>query len=245
MQQQRNSEPTTKPPTFLQGLMQEQMRTNDVALRNIETIPGGYDQLRRMFESTTEAFQSAQDDAGDASSGGQPTLEQMLGGMGLAGAGAGSGAARGAGDSSAATPATGPNAAPLPNPWSSGTGGGGAAGGLGGAGGAGGLADLLGAMGGGGGGMGGMGRGANMVQNPQMQENAMRMMQNPQMQQMVTQMMQNPQMQQMLLQQNPQMRDAVEANPTLRNLIFSPEVRAVSCIFLASDRMIPCDHGVH
>ena len=62
------------------------------------------------------------------------------------------------------------------------------------------------------------------MQNPAMQENAMRMMQNPQMQQMVTQMMQNPQMQQMLLQQSPQMRDAVEANPALRNLIFSPEV---------------------
>lgn len=206
--------------------MQEQMRTNDVALRNIETIPGGYDQLRRMFQSTTEAFESAQEEAGGAAGGGQPSLEQMLGGLGLAGAGAGAGGARGPGDSSIATPATGPNAAPLPNPWSSGTGGGAAPGGLGGlqgAGGAGGLADLMAAMGGG----GGTGGGANMMQNPAMQENAMRMMQNPQMQQMVSQMMQNPQMQQMLLQQNPQMRDAVEANPALRNLIFSPEVRAV------------------
>lgn len=232
-----------------QGLMQEQMRTNDVALRNIENIPGGYDQLRRMFQSTTEAFESAQEDSGGAAGAGQPTLEQMLGNLSVAsggpaeGTGAAAAGANTRGTTGTAAPATGPNAAPLPNPWSSGSGAGAAAGA-----GAGGLTDLLGARGGaGGGGLGGLGAlggagGANLMQNPAMQENAMRMMQNPQMQQMVSSMMQNPQMQQMLLQQNPQMREAVEANPALRNLIFSPEVCTlpamicVHCLFL---------HGAH
>jgi ubiquilin len=40
-------------------LMREMMRNNDRALANLETIPGGFNHLRRMYHTLQEPLESA------------------------------------------------------------------------------------------------------------------------------------------------------------------------------------------
>ena len=147
-------------------LLREQMRTADRAMSNIESLPEGFNALRRMYENVQEPLMSMTTSAQDAASNPFAALRTN------AVAGAGSGANAGAGGDAAAAGGDAtqqPNVSPLPNPWApppaAGAGGGGA-----GAGdrrpgaGAGGMASLFGGLGlDGSGGIGGSGLGAGGV----------------------------------------------------------------------------------
>jgi ubiquilin len=202
---------------FVQNLMAEQMRTNDVAMRNIETFPGGYDHLRRAFTAMDGAVSDAQQEAGTVGAAGGDPLAQMLQSLGMA-PGGGT-AVPDAGGDAAPQASSGPNAAPLPNPWAApGTP---ASGGTGiGAPGAGGLGALAGLFGGGG--NGGVG---SSDQAPYM-NTVMGMMNNPQMQEMARSMMNNPEMMQSMqtmLRADPNVRRVLDSNPAARDMMADPE----------------------
>lgn len=152
--------------------MREAVRSQDLALSQIENQPEGYNALRRMYEDIQEPMFEAQNAAAAA----PPTGGNRL----------------------APAPApTAPNAAALPNPWGRPAAAPAAMGGAGGFGGANPYAAMMGGMGGGGapagganpfagiGGMGGLPPGMDPSQ-------VATMMQNPQMQQMMQQMMSDP-----------------------------------------------------
>lgn len=79
-------------------LMQEMMRNNDRQLANIESLPGGFDALRRMYETV------------------QAPLEESLLGGGDGEGGAGATAPAGAHGGGIAT-AAGASMSAMPNPW--------------------------------------------------------------------------------------------------------------------------------
>lgn len=94
--------------------MREHMRHSDRALSNLEAIPGGFNHLRRMYETIQEPLMNAATQGGaggDAPDSSNPLAalfqgmggqQQQQGGQGAVGAPA------------ASTPE---NAAPMPNPW--------------------------------------------------------------------------------------------------------------------------------
>jgi ubiquilin len=189
----------------MQNLMQEQMRGNDVAMRNIESMPGGYNALRSMFETVNGAqnAQSAPADGDATANASANPLQAMLSSLNLQQQGSpGSAGSSGSQSTDRQAGAAGPNAAPLPNPWQPDTSTqGGAAGGL--PAGLGGLAGLS--------GLGGAGGG-----------NPAAMMQNPQMRSMMTSMMSNPAMLDAMAAQNPQMRAMLD-NPHMRAMLTNPQ----------------------
>ena len=70
------------------------MRSSDRTMSHIENLPGGFDALRRQYESIVEPFQQAM----------QMPVPQDSGA-----------------DNNATPPSPVPNSAPLPNPWSANT----------------------------------------------------------------------------------------------------------------------------
>ena len=181
------------------SLMQEAMRSNDRALSNISSHPGGFNALRQMYESTAGI--------------------DSLGGGGMGGGGD-------ANTDNQRQPA--PADGPLPNPWgapaapaaattptttpSSGAGFpfGGAFG-----------DDMM--MGGGSGSE--MERVAAMIDNPHMQQAMSSMLSNPQAMEAMINM--NPQMRQMV-DANPQMRQMLQNPEALRAMMNPENLRAMA-----------------
>ena len=191
----------------------------DAAMRNIESLPGGYNHMQSMFRNMHDALQEAERDTANNADGGANAqsnpLAQLLGSLNLPGsASAQSGAdgsARSAGGNAdqqatgmTAGAQSGVNAQPLPNPWQpdEAAGGGGSAGanpfaGLAGLGGAGGNMDP---------------------------SSAMQMLQNPEMRQMMINMMSSPGMLDTMAHSNPQMRQMLDSNPPMRSMFSNPQM---------------------
>lgn len=193
------------PPPLLpfQALRNEQIRTMDRSLANIESMPGGFAHLATMMRNLPDPSETLLDE-GQEAQGAQATsaaadnpFAALFENSGGAGA---------------------PNDAPLPNPWAppaASTGGGGGAprgGGLG-------------------AGLGGLGMDMGMGMSP---EEMQRLMadpsQLPYMQEMMQEVMRDPAMQSALvahmqdtMQQDPQYRAMLEANPEMRALVENPE----------------------
>jgi ubiquilin len=206
------------------ALMQEMLRTQDRALQNIASQPGGSEALARHYDEVQSPLLDALN---------VPSVES---------------APQRSGSGPAPAPlGPNPNAAPLPNPWgapSAAQGGNAApaspaAGGVdmaamlrfmgGGPASAGGpgaidMADLLGSMGGGGQHVDAPG--IQQLMNPQM---IAQMLENPMMQQMMQSVAQNPQLMQSVLAMNPMAQQLMQQDPMMAQLVHSPEfVQALS-----------------
>jgi len=186
--------------------MRNAMRNQDLAMSQIENIPGGFSALRRMYEDVQEPMM-------DAFSGAEASSSTGSSGNGSS---SGSGAAGNAmpnpwGSSSSTTnnpPAANANpfmpptpSAPNPmampvNPWA----GAGAAGGSGGM------------------------PGADLNGNPMNLEQTISMLENPMVSQMMDQMMSDPAAMQSLMDSNPMLRQMRETNPQVANMLQNPEM---------------------
>lgn len=183
--------------------MQNMMRNQDLAMSQIENMPGGYNALRRMYEDVQE-----------------PMMDAMMGG-GSRGGDSSSSSASGQGRAGNGT-AGGTNQA-MPNPWgapapstssvptSQGSGGTNP------------FASLMGSMG-----MPGAGSG-NPWANPAMGPNGpnleatLQMMENPMMQQMMQNMMSNPETMRMMMESNPMLQQLRQTNPQVAAIFENPQ----------------------
>lgn len=201
--------------------MQNMMRGQDLAMANIENMPGGFNALRRMYEDVQEPMMDALGGAGSANT----TTGNESGATGHS---------RAAGAANQA----------MPNPWgapsSSSTStnpvaaGGGAANPF---------ASMMGGMGAGGGstnpfaslmggipGAGGAGAANNPWANPmlgpngQNLESTLQMLENPMMQQMMQQMMSNPDNMRQMMQSNPMLQQMAQTNPQAAAMFENPEM---------------------
>lgn len=225
--------------------MQNMMRNQDLAMSQIENLPGGYSALRRMYEDVQE-----------------PMMDAMAGGGGAEGTAGGS-----SGNAANSDGTAGASNAAMPNPWgapassstnASGTNTNQGAGGTGAAA-SNPLASLMGSMGQGAGGagagaannpfaslmssMGSMpgaaggasGGAANPWANPAMGSNVpnlqatLQMMENPLMQQHMQQMMNNPEAMRMMTENNPMLQQLRASNPQAAAMMENPEV---VCLFV-------------
>ncbi|TMW63051.1 hypothetical protein Poli38472_005669 [Pythium oligandrum] len=183
--------------------MREMMRSQDTALRNIESHPEGFNALRRMYHDVQEPLLDAAS-SGSRSAGPAFTMPGVAGGaaapaQGQTNATSSTSAAPANPWATGATSAAGATNNASANPW--------AGGGLGGFGGAGGL-----------GGLGGFGAGAP---NPELMA---QMMQSPLMQPMLDQIANNPQLFiSQMEQMNPQMAAVLNANPQMRQMMMNPD----------------------
>ncbi|CAN7985236.1 unnamed protein product, partial [Ixodes hexagonus] len=195
------------------SMLQELMRTQDRALSNLESVPGGYNALRRMYTELQEPMMNAAQEqfggnpfasllnaGGTGAPGTQPQQQPEDGGQSPSNQGT-------------------ENRNPLPNPWAPGSGGspvgnrtggqappaGGVLGGLGGLGG-----PLGGGLGRGGSGLGGGVGGAGMFGTPGMQSVMRQLAEDPSLMQ---NMMNAPYVQNML--------QALAANPEMANQVMS------------------------
>lgn len=184
--------------------MQQAMRSQDLAMSQLENHPEGFNALRRMFEDVQEPLMEATRDAAAASGSTQSQTQQQTNPW-----------------------ATGePNTSALPNPWGPPPARGAAAGaGVGGAG----ANSFAGMMGGMPGGMGGMGlppgmndptQIAAMMQNPMVQQ----MLRDPQMIQQMARM--DPNLGRML-EANPQMLQMLSDPETLRRMSDPANIQAM------------------
>ncbi|EER92919.1 hypothetical protein BDA96_01G552500 [Sorghum bicolor] len=198
-------------------LMREMMRNTDRAMSNIESSPEGFNMLRRMYETVQEPFLNATTMGSEGDRNSNP-FAALLGNQG-------SNQARDSaanGTTTASDPTSGspaPNTNPLPNPWGPNAGStqGAArsppasntrsttASGLGGLGSAD-LGSMLGASGG--------GSDATFLTQ---------VLQNPTMMQMMQNIMSNPQSMNQLLNMNPNVRNMMESNTQMREMIQNPE----------------------
>ena len=175
--------------------MREHMRNSDVAMRNIEGMPEGFNHLRRAYETMEPMMQGMGSEANTASNPFAALLNN-------AGNSPGSGVAGGRGADG------GPNNTPFPNPWSPSppaTGAGGVP--------ANPFASLGGLPGVGGGALGGMDPSAMMS-----------MMQQPEMQAVMQQMLGNPQFMEIMLNMDPNMRRLVDTAPGMREMFSDPNM---------------------
>jgi len=186
------------------ALMQEMMRNQDAALRNIESLPGGHSALRRLYSEVQEPMISAaqetmqpQDTGLQAGAGGPNPFSQLFQQPPAAQPGQGA----------PSVPQGTESTNPLPNPWAPPTSTAApSAGGLGG-----GLGGLGGGLGGAPGAPGAMPAGLfqspglqslmrQMQENPQLLQSAMQM---PQMHEMMQQFATNPELMNLLITSNP------------------------------------------
>lgn len=192
--------------------MQNMMRNNDLAMSQIENIPGGFAALRRMYEDVQEPMMDA------------------MGGDG----GSSSSASEGNSNRSSANAGSGAAGTAMPNPWASsastynanastGTGQ---------------IPNMFGNMGGAGAaaaagapnpwagvntGAGGMGEMPNMNI-----EQTLNMLENPMVNQMMNQMMSDPSAMQAMMDSNPMLRQLRETNPQMASMMSNPEtIRAM------------------
>ena len=202
--------------------VRDMMRQQDLAMSNLEAMPGGFNALRRMYEDVQE-----------------PMMDAMAGGSGGGGGGGGSPTAGSRSDGTA-----GAAGYAMPNPWGSPSDGAtqplsssGAANPWGGgtsAVGAGASPNPFAAMMAGGGGaspnpfsmagsapsmppgMPGLPPGMDL-------EQTLQMLDNPMMQGMIEQMTANPEMMRAMMDANPMMRQMREQNPAMASMLSSPE----------------------
>lgn len=175
--------------------MRQAMRSQELAMSQIENMPGGMDHLRRMYEEV------------------QAPMEEAMA----------PGAAGGASTGNSSTPAEGTNlnaglqGTPMPNPWGSTPNPNSSA--APNPAGAGAPANPFAGMGG----MGGMGGLPGMTPGTMPDMNTLSsMLDNPMMQQAMQQMAANPQMMQTMLNSNPMMRQMMDANPMMRDMMNNP-----------------------
>ncbi|KAF0978038.1 hypothetical protein FDP41_002930 [Naegleria fowleri] len=181
-------------------LMREMMRNTDLAMSNIENLPGGFDALRRMYsdiqeplhEATTEMFR------GTTTTPEQPTTSNTTS------------VPPGQpfnmwGNNSTGTAATTTTPPPSSNTSSTGN--------TGNTTNANPFANMF-------GGMGGMGFPNMGGMNPQQVQ---QMMNNPFMQRMMTEMLSDPQMLDQLINSNPMLQQMTQSNPMLRTMLSNPQ----------------------
>jgi len=184
--------------------MRNAMRNQDLALSQIENIPGGFSALRRMYEDVQEPMMDAFSGGADASS-----STGSSGNGNSSGSGAAGNAMPNPWGSSAPSnnaPAANMNSfmpptSSAPNPWAgagSGTGAGAA------------------------GGMMGM-PGANPG-NPMNLEQTISMLENPFVSQMMDQMMSDPAAMSSMFESNPMLRQMRESNPQVASMLNNPEM---------------------
>ncbi|XP_008812218.1 ubiquitin domain-containing protein DSK2a-like isoform X2 [Phoenix dactylifera] len=197
-------------------LMREMMRNTDRAMSNIESSPEGFNMLRRMYETVQEPFLNATTMTRDAGSDlGSNPFAALLGNQGATQSRDPSPNPSTTG-SEATTGSAEPNANPLPNPWGSAAGGpqttnsrsspasdartsGAGLGRLG-------LPELE--------------RMAGGMADP---SHLNQIMQNPAMMQMMQSLLSNPQFMNQILGLNPQLRNLVESNTQMRDMLQNPE----------------------
>lgn len=187
--------------------MQNMMRNQDLAMSQIENVPGGFSALRRMYEDVQEPMMDAMSGSGATATGGNSASGNggaSGGSDGAAGAAMpnpwGNTNPSGAANRSAGGGASGPGMSPMagmanpwanagmgapPNPWS-------------------------------GAGAGAGGPNMNMDQMLQMLE-------NPMVNQMMQQVMSDPNAFQSMMNNNPMLRQMRETNPAAASMMSNPE----------------------
>lgn len=197
--------------------MQNMMRGQDLAMANIENMPGGFNALRRMYEDVQEPMMDALGGSASTTTGN---------GSGDTGHSRAAGAANQAmpnpwGAPSSSSTSTNPAGGGAANPFASMMGGMGAGGG-----GANPFASLMGGMPG----AGGAGAANNPWANPMMGpngqnlESTLQMLENPMMQQMMQQMMSNPDNMRQMMQSNPMLQQMAQTNPQAAAMFENPEM---------------------
>ncbi|CAN8271292.1 unnamed protein product [Cochlearia groenlandica] len=199
-------------------LMREMMRNTDRAMSNIESMPEGFNHLRRMYENVQEPFLNA---TTMSRNGGSDTdsnpFAALLGNQGVTTQGTTNASNNPSTPSADAGGGNGiPNANPLPNPWGS-TGGqttapgrtntGGDARGLG-----------LGGLGG----LSMLGADPTLGATPDASQ-LNQILQNPAMTQMMQNILSNPQAMNQLMNLNPQVRSMLDSNPQVREMMQNPD----------------------
>ena len=188
--------------------MQNMMRNQDLAMSQIENMPGGYNALRRMYEDVQE-----------------PMMDAMMGGGIRSGTSSNSSSASGQGRTGNGT--AGATNEAMPNPWGAPTPSTSSVPTSQGSGGTNPFASLMGNMGS----MGfpGAGSGNNPWANPAMGPNGpnleatLQMMENPMMQQMMQNMMNNPETMRMMMESNPMLQQLRQTNPQVAAIFENPQ----------------------
>ncbi|XP_047312118.1 ubiquitin domain-containing protein DSK2b-like isoform X2 [Impatiens glandulifera] len=199
-------------------LLREMMRNTDRAMNNIESSPEGFNMLRRMYENVQEPFLNATTMAGDT--GNDNPFASLLGTPG-----GGQGHVRdqatnptSAGHENAAS-APVPNADPLPNPWASGAAGGAQA-----------NSTARSNTGGytrqpsvaGLSGLDGLPL-DQMFGSTNDASSLSQFMQNPAVSELMQSLLSNPQYMNQMLGMNPQLRNVVDSNTQLREMMQNPD----------------------
>ena len=189
--------------------MQNMMRNQDLAMSQIENMPGGYNALRRMYEDVQE-----------------PMMDAMTGGGGGSGGTSNSNNNRATNRNGTA----GATNQAMPNPWgppaSSPSSSGATA--TGGSTSANPFASLMGGFPMAGSGAGGFGA-SNPWTNPMVGNNAgnlnasLQMLENPMINQMMQNVLNNPEQLRMMMDANPMMRQLRETNPQMAAMMDNPE----------------------
>ncbi|KAF8112686.1 hypothetical protein N665_0062s0037 [Sinapis alba] len=204
-------------------LMREMMRNTDRAMSNIESMPEGFNHLRRMYENVQEPLMNATTMPGNAGNNtASNPFAALLGNQGVT--------TDASNNSTTPNAETGtgngiPNANPLPNPWGAtagqtnapgrtNSGGDARSPGLGGLGGIGGLGGL--------GGLGMLGADSPLGATPDASQLS-QILQNPAMSQMMQSVLSNPQYMNQLMNLNPQLRTMLDSNPQLREMMQNPD----------------------
>ena len=185
------------------SMMQQMMRNQDLAMSQIENMPGGYNALRRMYEDVQV-----------------PMMDAM--------SGSGEGGASGSGGGQQQPNNSGAQNQAMPNPWGSAstTGASSANTATGTSGAANPFANMSHPFS-----MPNMGAGttgANPWSNPagstQQLEATIQMLENPMMQQMMDQMLSNPEAVRGMMESNPMMRQMRDSNPQVAAMMANPEM---------------------
>ncbi|KAG2389011.1 hypothetical protein C9374_014411 [Naegleria lovaniensis] len=189
-------------------LMREMMRNTDLAMSNIENLPGGFDALRRMYSDIQEPLHEATSEMfrGTTSTTEQPTTSNTqssvppgqpfnMWGNNPAGTGTATTTPPTTNTSSTTTPTANTENTANTNPFAS----------------------MFGQMGMGG--MGGMQPNLGGMNPQQVQQ----MMNNPFMQRMMGEMLSDPQMLDQLINSNPMLQQMTQNNPMLRTMLSNPQ----------------------
>ncbi|KAA8546173.1 hypothetical protein F0562_020933 [Nyssa sinensis] len=199
-------------------LMREMMRNTDRAMSNIESSPEGFNMLRRMYENVQEPFLNATTMAGGTGNDlGSNPFAALLGNQGGGAVQTTDGSNNPSTTGSETTTGSmAPNSNPLPNPWSSTSGGNqtnittrsnptGDA-----------RAPTVGGLG-----LPAMEHMFGGMPDPSVLN---QMLQNPAVSQMMQSLLSNPQYMNQFLGLNPQLRAMLDLNPQLREMMQNPEI---------------------
>ncbi|XP_024005424.1 ubiquitin domain-containing protein DSK2b isoform X2 [Eutrema salsugineum] len=206
-------------------LMREMMRNTDRAMSNIESMPEGFNMLRRMYENVQEPLMNATTMSRNAGNNVDSNpFAALLGNQGATQDRDASNNPMATTNSETGTGNAVPNTNPLPNPWGAAgqtttpgrtnSGGDARAPGLGGLSGLAGLDGL--------GGLGLLGGDPTVGATPDASQ-MNQFLQNPAMSQMMQSLLSNPQYMNQIMNLNPQLRSLMESSPMVREMMQSPE----------------------